>query len=485
MARLSKSRIMSSLQCLKRVHLEVHRRDLMEYSAATEASFEIGHAVGAIAIEAYGGDSGALVPYSGGSFAPALRQTRELMDGLIRAPVYEATLEHKSVLVREDILLPHGDSWRIVEVKASTSVKAQHVQDCAIQAWVHQGAGYPLEGIALGYVNNQWVYDGSDDFTDYILEQDLTDPVADLQQSVPVWVEKAHAAVDGPMPDTPVGQHCFSPYECPFIRHCWPMDTKFPVHGLKGARKRLGEFVAAGYKDIRDVPLEALSESQLRIARVTRRGEPETLPGAGEFVRALSWPRYYLDFETVGPAIPVWPGTRPYETLPFQYSCHVEHETGELTHAEFLDMSGSPPMRALAEQLVTDLGETGPVLMYTAYEKGVLSGLAKRFPDLAEAIHAIIDRLVDLYPATKANYYHPDMLGSWSIKVVLPTIAPDMAYGGLGGVQEGTEASNAFLAAIQPGFDPDDKTRITRELLDYCRHDTLAMVRIAQYFAAN
>ena len=202
-------------------------------------------------------------------------------------------------------------------------------------------------------------------------------------------------------------------------------------------------------------------------------------------MRALAYPRYYLDFETIGPAIPIWPDTRPYQVLPFQYSCHVEEAPGEIRHVEFLDMSGEPPMRALAEKMIADLGDSGPVLMYTAYEKGVINGLAERFPDLANDLQAIVDRLVDLYPVTKASYYHPAMLGSWSIKAVLPAIDPTMDYEKLEGVQEGMEASNAYLEAIKPGTDPDEAERICRELLEYCKFDTLAMVRLAEFFAQH
>ena len=121
-----------------------------------------------------------------------------------------------------------------------------------------------------------------------------------------------------------------------------------------------------------------------------------------------------------------------------------------MEHAECLDLSGEPPMRALAEQMITDRETGGPVLMYTSYERGVIRGLAAMFPDLAIPFRAIIDRLVDLHPVTRINYYHPDMLGSWSIKAVLPTIAPDMDYAQLEGIQEGTGASLAYLEAIDP-----------------------------------
>lgn len=485
MVRLSKSSIMSSLQCLKRVHLEARRPELAEISASTQTAFDIGHRVGEIAIEVYGQGGGVFLEYEDG-LGSALAKTSALMNRAEHVPLFEATLEHEGVLVREDVLLPHGDSWRIVEVKASTKKKNEHVQDCAIQAWVHQGAGYPFENIALAHIDNQFVYQGDGDYSSILVEVDLTEQVRQLIPSVPVWVGRAREAVDGPMPELPVGQHCFTPYECPFFKHCWPVDSEYPVHGFRGSRQRLGELVTAGYRDIREVPPAALtSENQLRILRVTKSAQPEILPDAGEFVRALPYPRYYLDFETVGPAVPIWAQTRPYQALPFQWSCHIEEAPGEIRHTGFLDVSSEPPMRSLAEKMIADLGQEGPVLMYTSYERRVINGLAERFPDLADQLRSIIDRLVDLHPVTKANYYHPDMLGSWSIKAVLPTIAPDMDYANLEGVAEGTQASNAYLEAIRQDTSAERKAEIRRELIEYCAFDTLAMVRLVEFFSQH
>ena len=490
--RLSKSRIMSSLQCLKRVHLEVNRPDLARYSKATLAAFEVGHEVGDVAIRIFGGGEGVYIDYGGGSLAPALAQTRELMTSLFRGPVFEATLQHDDVLVREDVLLPvtagGHDSWRIVEVKASTKLKPEHVSDCAVQAWVHREAGYPLAGIALAHVDNTFVYPGDGDYGGLFVENDLTAEVADLQPSVPVWVEDARRAAAGPLPPVPPGRHCTAPYSCPFLHVCWPVKgqdgVEYPITGLGGSKKKQGEWVMNGYRDIRDLPApEITAETQQRIHRVTRAGVPELLPGARVFAQELPYPRYYLDFETVAPPVPIWAGTRPYQTLPIQWSCHVERAPGVLEHAEFLDLSGAPPMRPLAEALIRTLEAVGPVLMYTSYERGVIGGLATMYADLAPQLEAIMDRLVDLHPVARANYYHPDMLGSWSIKAVLPTIAPDMDYAALQGIQEGTEASAAYLEAIAPATSPQRKQALRHELLTYCRHDTEAMVRLMQFFA--
>ena len=483
---------MSSLQCLKRVHLEINRKDLIQHSKATEAAFALGHDVGDIAIQLYGGtgtenNGGTFIDYHGGNFKTALAQTEQAMKSEQRAPVFEATLQHQGVLVREDVLLPcddnGSDSWHIIEVKASTRLKPEHISDCAIQAWVHTQSGNPLSRISLAHINKQFVYRGDGDYTDLLVENDLTEQVFELMPSVPVWVEQASEAVAGPLPDVPVGPHCTSPYECPFINHCWPNDTRYPIMGLKGSKKQLGQWVSDGYRDIRDVPAAEISNAtHSRIHRVTSSGVAELLPAARTFAQSLSYPRFYLDFETVGPAIPVWEGTSPYQVLPFQWSCHIERAAGVMEHAEFLDLSGEPPMRALAEQMIVDLETEGPVLMYTSYERTVINGLISMFPDLAVALQAIIDRLVDLHPPTKDNYYHPDMLGSWSIKAVLPTIAPEMDYALLDGIAEGMEASSAYLEAIHPDTGEERKEEIRASLLKYCKHDTEAMVALVHFF---
>jgi len=492
--RLSKSRIMSSLQCLRRVHLEVNRPELARYSKQTEAAFALGHEVGDIAVRLYGRGEGTYIEYAGGSLGPALAQTRELMTSLFRGPLFEATLQHDGVLVREDVLLPISDagrdSWRIVEVKASTRVKPEHVQDCAVQAWVHLQSGFPLAGIALAHIDGGFVYPGHGDYAGLLLENDLTEQVFERLPAVPAWVEQAREAVAGPLPQVAVGAQCTKPYACPFLDSCWPArgedGVQYPVSGLGGDRKKLGIWVMNGYRDIRDVPASAItSETQLRIHRVTREGRAELLPGARGFAEQLPYPRFYLDFETIGPAIPIWPGTRPYQSLPFQWSCHIERAPGSLDHAEFLDLSGEPPMRSLAASLLRTLESLGPVLTYTSYERGVIEGLAAMYPDLAAPLEAIAARLVDLYPVTRANYYHPDMLGSWSIKAVLPTIAPDMDYARLEGIHEGTEASAAYLEAIHPSTPPERRETLRDGLLTYCRHDTEAMVRLLRFFARS
>ncbi len=486
--KLSKSRLISAWQCPKRLYLEKFRPELAEITDKTEAMFALGHEVGAVAKALYGKAESVEIPFDRKT-GRMVEATRQLVAAGARFPIFEATFEHDGIVVRADALLPEGDAWRLVEVKASTSVKDYHVLDCAIQEWVLRNSGIRLTSITLAHINNQFVYDGDGNYEGLLIEHDLTDEVKSVDPRVEDLVAAARAAISGPMPDVPVGVHCSKPYECAFQNYCWPGDTQFPVAGLKGNKAKLGLYVSAGYCDIRDVPADEITaETQMRIHHVTCEGVPEILDGARRMLSELPYPRYYLDFETIAPAVPFWAGTRPYAPVPVQWSCHIDDGTGDgrhenMRHEEFLELSGEPPMRALAERLIECLGDTGPVLMYTNYEEQVIRTLIEMFPNLKRGLQKIIDRLFDLHPVVKDNYYHPDMLGSWSIKAVLPTINPEMDYDKLEGIREGTAASNAFLEAIRPGTDMIRKLELEEQLKRYCRFDTEAMVEIVRFLA--
>jgi len=479
---LSKSKLMSARQCLKRLHLEINRPELVEISPSTQAAFNIGNSIGDIAHQIYGKEDAVVIPYEGG-MSHAIKKTARLVAGGPQYPIFEATFQHGGVLVRVDALLPDGNAWRIVEVKASTSVKDEHVFDCAAQRWVFEGLGHKLTGISLAHVNNTFVYEGEGNFEGLLTESDETESSGTILPTVPEWIATAQDAASGDEPQIGVGAHCHKPYECPFVSHCWPSDAEYPVQGLGGGKAKLGELIAEGIEDIRDVPVNRLTEKQQWIQAVTKSGKAELLGGARDFAESLDYPRYYLDFETIMPALPVWAGTRPYQTLPIQWSCHYESEPGKLDHADFLDLTGEPPMLRLAESMIRALGTAGPVLMYTAYERTVINGLIERFPDLEAPLQAIVDRLVDLHPPTQQFYYHPAMAGSWSLKAVLPTIAAEMQYSELEGIQEGTAASEGYLEAISPGTSPERKIELKEQLLRYCKFDTEAMVRLVEFLS--
>jgi hypothetical protein len=255
---------------------------------------------------------------------------------------------------------------------------------------------------------------------------------------------------------------------------------------LPAINSRLDALIEAGHFDVRNIPEGLLTDAgQLRVWRAVQNGRAELLPGAREILAALPYPRYYLDFETIAFAIPRWAGTRPYQQIPFQWSLHIEDRDGSLRHEEFLDLTGELPARAVAEALLKVVGTEGPVFMYTTFERTCINTLADFCPDLRSDLMALAERLVDLHPIVKDNYYHPAMHGSWSIKAVVPTIAAELDYNKLGEIQEGTAAQQAYVEAVSLTLDATRREDIRTSLLNYCKHDTLAMVTLARFLKNN
>ena len=479
MRHLSKSKIMAGLQCPKRLYLEVNRPDLLDFSEQAQQAFAIGDEVGEAARTQHPG--GTLVGHQE-DLAVALERTRQLLESPGSITLFEPAFQHGRTLVRADIFSRDRNAHRLVEVKASTELKPHFVNDVAIQSWVIEGAGYPLKSAHLAHIDRTFVYPGGGDYHGLFECHDLTEETAPLIEQMPGLVAELQNVLRGPEPDIEVGPHCKNPYECPFLSHCAPPESEYPVRILPRGGKLVESLIAEGYTDLRDVPGERLTkEPHKRVWRATTSGKVELLQDAAASLSELPFPRFYLDFETVQFPVPIWVGTRPYEQLPFQWSCHIETADGCLTHREFLDTGGTAPMRAFAESLIATLGHSGPVLVYSSFERTQLKALIERYPDLAASLAHIVGRLFDLLPVTQAAYYHPEMKGSWSMKAVLPTIAPELDYGALGEVQHGGAAQAAYRELIHPAISPERKEVLTRDLKAYCAQDTLGLVRIARY----
>lgn len=480
---LSKSKLMAHRQCPKRLWLQVHRPELTEWADASSIAIQHGYGIGEVARTLY--PDGWLI--DGANLADALADTQLALASQLNRTLFEATFEHEGVLIRADVLIPEEGEHRLVEVKASTRVKDYHLSDCAIQAWVCRQAGLSLSRVELAHVDSGFVYPGGGDYRGLLRHVDLTGTIEPLISQVPGWIEAARATLEGGEPAIAPGVQCHVPYACPFLGHCaeatgLPAESEFPLRLLPHPGKLIAELEAEGYRDLRDVPAERLAKPKhRRIHRVALSGEAELDPAAAAALSRHEYPRYYLDFESIQFAVPRWAGTRPYQQLVFQWSCHVEDAPGELRHMEFLDGSGDDPRRPFAQALIEALGEHGPVFVYNiGFERTRTNELASDFPDLSAPLLAIGERMVDLLPLVRKHYYHPGMDGSWSIKSVLPTLAPDLDYTALQ-VQHGAMAQEAYAELIDPCTVPQRRGELRRNLLDYCRLDTLAMVRLTWY----
>jgi len=477
---LSKSKLLSSLQCAKRLWLEVHRADLMEVSAASEQRFAIGHHVGQVARDLH--PRGVLIA-SEKNPAQALIETRDQLKAGRRL-LFEPAFHHDGVLIRADVLTVGRAGVRINEVKASTEVKPYHINDAAIQAWVIEQSGLKLDSISIQHIDTRFVYSGDLKYEGLFAKVPVNREIKPLVKQVPKWVSAARNTLDGPEPKKEMGSHCSDPYSCPFTNHCESLapQTKFPLKLLPNFGKSLPGILAQGFRDLRDIPQGTLSDKQERVRRAHVENAMQFDPAVKKFMRGYQYPRAYLDFETINFAVPIWKGVRPYQQIAFQWSLHVEGPRARIRHREYLDLSGKLPAAPLLMELIEALPGDGPIFAYGAgFEKSCLGTLADLVPARKRVVERVQARLVDLLPLTRNHYYHPRMEGSWSLKAVFPTIPGGKHYSDLEEVNNGGGAQSAYAEAIAQGTTVARKAALQGALLEYCKQDTEALIVLSRF----
>lgn len=478
---LSKSRITYFEQCPKRLWLSVHRPELAETDEGAEARFAAGHEVGAAACSLL---SAGVMVEAEPDLAAALATTKALLESDREEPIFEATFQHDGVLVRVDILERSGlGGWHMAEVKSSTKPKDYHLNDLATQVWVAREAGVPIDTAAIRHLDTDFVLEADGSLDGLFFDSYLTSDINDRVETRAEVVAAARQTLAGAEPSILPGAQC-NGLPCNFAAYCegalpsgpdWPV-TVLPYGGGNHWLRR-------GVEDLFDVdPAELTNPTHRRVFHATLTGEPDhNVEGARAAMADWAFPRTWLDFETIAFAIPRWVGTRPYQQVPFQFSAHIETEDGSLQHHEFLSLDGTDPRRACAEALITMIPGAGAVVTYNAgFEKARLRELSEFFPDLADDLNSIIERVVDLLPVTRANWYHRDQRGSWSIKAVLPTVAPDLDYSELE-VKDGGNAQAAYLEAISPSTTDNRRAALDLALRAYCGRDTEAMIVLARH----
>jgi hypothetical protein len=495
MATLSKSKLIAFRQCPKRMWLEIHRPELREDSFGTEVSYRIGNEVGEVAKRIYAKNgAGTEIDAQRDGYPVAISQSQALL-ATPNQVLFEPAFKAEGLIAFADVMLPDhtgGDpGWKMVEVKSSTKVKDYHHDDVAVQSYVAQQSGVNLKSVAVACVDSSWTYPGNGDYRGLLIETDLTAEAFGRTTEVEAWSAAAHEVADHETePSIETGGHCYDPFECGFCTYCnlgKPQPTAPLIWLPRFSGKRRSECHEQGITELHDLPDDGLNSLQLRVKGCSLSGSVYfDAKGAAEKLQGLSFPAYFLDFETWAPAVPIWAGTRPYQAVTVQFSIHQLSEARELHHHSFLDLSGDDPSERFAETLIVQCGQNGPIFVYNqAFEATCVRKLADRFPARSNALLAIVDRMVDLLPVARQHYYHPSQHGSWSIKAVLPAIAPDLNYDQLEGVADGAAAMEAYGEAIRPDTTLERKDEIRHQLETYCRLDTFALVRLWQFFRGD
>lgn len=480
---LTKSKHLAAVQCLKRLYLTVHAPELATQPDDSDQSIiEQGREVGLLARQMFPGG----VAVDCRDREQAIRATRELIENPEVPAIFEGALEYRNVFVRVDILQRRRDQrWRLIEVKSTTAVKDHHLDDVAIQHRVVTRSGVDLAASCLAHVSRDYVYEGgSIDAGRFFRIRNLTRQVERLQPELTIQLRSEFRVLAMPeAPDIPAGRQCNDPFTCEFFDQCNP-----PVpddHILRLPRihaSTVAKLVELGVQSIHEIPENyPLTERLRRACTSVQTGEPWYGPELKEAIKKLKYPIYYMDFETLNPAIPRFVGMRPYDQLPFQFSVHAQREPGAAPeHFEFLAADNSDPRPALVASLCEVLGDRGSIAVYhQQFEMQRLFDLAMWLPEYSKRIERIQRRLWDLLPVIRDHVYHPAFGGSYSLKSVLPALVPEMTYEGME-VADGQAAGLAWESFIGGACSEAERQRKRKALLGYCGQDTLGMVKLLE-----
>lgn len=490
---LTKSRYLDGLRCEKKLWLGWHK-SLPREDAPPFSALDVGMRVGRHVQALFPG--GVAVDEEPWDHERARAATRSLMAGDAPA-LFEAAFEFERVRIRVDVLERLGDGWGLREVKSSTSANeaAGHHDDLAIQLYVLEGSGLDVKSVELIHIDNTYVR-GRDgiDWPAMFARQDLSTEIRSRLAQVPARLRKQFSLLESATePSVRESKNrCLRPYRCERFDTC--METKpddwvalLPRIG----KKQLDALHAQGIDSVAEIPADfELSELQDRAARTVQTGAAWISKELGAALGDFGPPAYYMDFETVLSGIPLFQSTRPFQSVPFQWSLHFVDEEGRLAHQEFLAPSDEDPRRPFSESLIHAVARKDvPVVVYhKQFELRVLKALAEEFADLKPGLDKIAGNVVDLLALVRDHVFDPKLVGrgaltasTFSIKNVLPALVPSLSYADLGeGVSDGMEASRVFAAIGFGEYEGAETESRRAELSKYCALDTRAMVEIRQ-----
>ena len=479
---LSKSRYCRGLQCKKMLWLEKNKPDMAE-DTDNSAVLEQGNMVHEVARYLFG--SHINVEYTD-NLQEMVKDTYRTIESYKDVIITEASFNYKSNFCSVDILIKHHDNYEIYEVKSSTEVKDIYINDASYQYYVLTNLGFNVTRCSIVVINNKYVRHGHIELDKLFIKEDITNEVITLQPIVKKNIDDINHFIEEELePNVDIDNNCFKPYSCPFFKYCTkhiPTNNIFNIHGMhKSSMIKLYKSGIYTYEKLLNSDINNKYKQQIEYELFDKVDHIDK-DKIKEFLNTLSYPLYFLDFETYQMPIPLYDNASPYEQIPFQYSLHyIENDGKKIEHKEFLAASGIDPRRSLAESLVRDIPINVCTLAYNmGFERGVIKRLAKLYPDLSNHLLNIHDNIKDLMiPFINRYYYTKNMQGSYSIKYVLPALFPndpELDYHNLELIHNGTEAMNSFRELDSKS--KEEQAYIRDRLLKYCYLDTYAMVKI-------
>lgn len=503
---LSKTEYIMYRECFQNTWVRRHRPDIhssYELSEFEESLKEMGNEVEEVARNLFPG--GYLVHRRS-------EGAQELTQKLIadRTPViFQAVFATDKYLAATDVMQwnPEAEAYDLFEIKMSSTdeeedengnmrvnkkKEEQFERDLSFQANVIEACGVKLNKKCLIRLNRQYVRDGDLDYSRLFNIDDKTSIITAIQPIAALEMERAYTDLTNEA--SPVG-NCTCYYKgrsahCTTFKFNNPSVPDYSVHDLNrigNSKVYLRQLLDAGVLEIGQVPVDAqLAKSIKKYNQVQVHKAQEPIidvEAIREELGKLEYPLYFLDYETFPTPIPPYSGYRPYQHIVFQYSLHVVHAPdAEPQHFGDLILGGDPAEK-IAEQLKAHIGPKGTVISwFKTFENSRNRELARLLPQYAEFFESLVARTYDLMDIVeKQHYVHPGFHGKASIKKVLPVLVPSLSYKGLA-VKNGTDAIAGYRALWQGEITGEDAEQKKRDMLEYCKLDTLAMYEIWRRF---
>lgn len=483
---LSKSAFIKGLICNKALFYSRFYPELGEQvTPQKQHLFDVGHEVDLLARTLFTGGKDMTVDTVATS---QVIQNTQIALAFGEKILYQASFGTKEAYCRTDIFI-NDKKKKLFEVKSSTKSNLVNIVDVAFQYYILKEAGYEPDEVYLVYLNNEYVRGENLSVKKLFKIEDIKQSVLNMQGDIFGGIKDMREMLEKmQIPDSEIGIHCSDPYNCDFKQHCWkhiPTNSVFDIARL--SRKKKFELYESGIIKMEDIPtsIRLNDKQRMQVNLAIEKGYYIDKPKIKEFISQLKYPLYFLDFESIQPAVPRYKGTKSYQQIVFQYSLHIEQKDGSTTHHEFLaDPSKDFRLDVLKNLLKNTEGE-GTILTYNkSFEVGRLRELAGQFPKYEEEIYDRIIRVKDLMDIFRErHFYHHEMKGSYSIKNVLPVLVPELSYKNLD-IQDGGTASITFeeMAKLKDRKEIELKRK---QLLAYCELDTLAMVSILRVLKSS
>jgi hypothetical protein len=488
---ITKTDYLEYTYCRKNLWLHKHKPELfdgVELSEFEKKIIEEGNLADEAARNLF--PDGVLVEIVGANAVPI---TQSLLKAKTHT-LFQGAFLHDEFFVQADILTFNDvlDGWELYEVKATNDVKREvphhHVNDLAFQKMVIEGNGIKIVKTGVIHLNGEYRKLLNIDYKKLFIIADLTDEVLEAEDGVREQMDDVKAYLNDPEEK---GCECLyrgHNAQCTTFRYSNPDVPEYSVHNINrigGSKKLFYDWIDRGIYKIEDIDRpEKLKGAKKAQYEAYIAGKPlidhEAIKEAFE---ELVFPLYFFDYEGYSSAIPRFMGFGAYEQVPFQYSLHILHEDGELEHKEFLITEPEDDLTlSLIKQMREDFDNKGSVISwYSSYESQRNNKLAELHPNHADFLEGLNDRMFDLMTIFSKNYYvDAAFMGSASIKNILPVLVPELTYKALG-IQKGDQAVERWEKMIDPSTSDKEKKQIAKDLLEYCKLDTFAMVEIYNF----